>query len=475
MGSITDRASLRLRQVVLDATHVVATAVTATVALAAGAAPKLAASWRTPREVRSRADRPPRLLTFEGDYSLSTIRERQLEHLVTCRDLEGFFDHVWSVHPAAGADPNEPWESSVGPLTTTEISPRHTMVEGRVAFKPWLRYLPKLNFVLGQCALFARLHRLVREEGIDVIRASEPFYLGLFGLALSRWNGVPLVVRLIANYDAGVYGEGQAAYPRLFRRRSVEKRIDRFVLARADLVAAGNEDIRGYALANGAREERTTVFLVGNAIDPVHFELEPSERPSVSDELDIGARPFIVLVSRLVPQKHPEDFLAVLAEARRRMPDLVGVLVGDGSMRGELEARARELGIGKALIFAGERNQQWIARALSSADVVLSPLTGRALVEATLSGTPVVAYDVDWHSELIEPGKTGLLVPFRDTRAMARAVCDLLADEGLASSLAEAARAKTRDLMDPQALIDHERQSYQRLLSGRRAAVARRC
>ncbi len=149
------------------ATDVVATAAVAAPAFAVGALGALGARFRTARVAPSRSGPPFRLITFEGDYTLSTIRERGLEHLVTCRDLNGFFERVWSVHPAAGADPNEPPESSVGPPAVTEISPRHTMVEGRVARTARLRGLPMLNFTLGQYALLVRLHRLVRDAGID--------------------------------------------------------------------------------------------------------------------------------------------------------------------------------------------------------------------------------------------------------------------------------------------------------------------
>lgn len=411
------------------------------------------------------SDAPLRLLTFEGDYTLSTIRDRQLEHLVTCRDLDGFFDHVWSVHAAAGASPDEPPESSVGPPTTTPIAPGHTMVEGRVAYSSWLQRLPILNFSLGQCALLTRLDRLIRGEDITVVRASDPFYLGLLGLVLARANRIPLVVRLIANYDSDFYAAGRAAYPRLFRRRWIEKRIGRLVLRQADLIAAGNQDLLRYALANGAPEERCTVFLVGNAIDPLHFDFEPSERPSVRDELGVGNRPFVVLVSRLEPDKHPEDVLVAFAEARRNAPELAAVLVGDGSMRSQLEAMTEELGVEAAVVFAGNRSQDWIANALTSATVVLSPLTGRALVEAALSGTPIVAYDVDWQSELVRTGETGILVANRDTAGMAGAVCRLLADPQYANSLAAAARRSTLEAMNPEALIKHERLEYGRLFS----------
>ena len=415
---------------------------------------------------RSRSD-VPRLLTLEADYSLATVRARGLDDLVTARDLGGFFDHVWSVHPSVGADAGTEQlaHPPAGPVSYSALSPRHTVVEGKIGRFRQLDAFPMLNFALSQRALLGELQRIVRREGINVIRASDPFYLAPLGMILARSNRLPFVVRLIANYDMSFFAEGRPVYPKLFRSRAVEQRVGRFVLRHADLVAAGNDDIREYAIANGAPPDRTTVFRVGNLIEQIHFRSEPASRPSVNAELGLGERPFITCVSRLERVKHPEDFVAVLADARASVPGLAGVLIGDGTMRDELEALARRLGVEDDLIFVGNREQDWIANALSSATVVVSPLTGRSLVEAALSATPVVAYDTDWQSEVVKDGETGVLVPYRDIQAMAAGVCKLLENTEYAVRLGANARAYTLDLMDPERLDAHERREYQKLLA----------
>lgn len=413
---------------------------------------------RRPSEPRSRT-----LLTLEGDYSLNTIRSRGFERIIAAADLDGFFEHVWTVHPLVGADPVDAATPASPRPTVAHLNEAHTVVEGHVEYAEGLRWLPGLNFALAQAVLVRDLQRLIRRERIGVVRASEPFYLGLLGLVLARANGIPFALRLIANYDSGYWAEGRPVHPRMFRRRSIEKRIDRFVLRRADLVAAGNADILGYALANGADEARARVILLGGAIDDVHFRKELPHQGSAAAELSLEGRPFAVCVTRLEEMKHPEDVLRVVAQARNCAPELAGVLVGDGSMRPQLESLARELGIEAHLVFAGNRDQEWIADLLRSAAVVLSPLTGRALIEAALSASAIVAYDVDWHSELVRPDETGILVPYRDTEAMAKAVCELLADRLRTKALGANARALALEMMDPAALIAHERAEYAKL------------
>lgn len=406
----------------------------------------------------------PKLLTLDADYALSTIHKRQLEHELLCTDLDGFFEHVWTVHPLVGADPHEQPDAAVGPPATMRVSDRHTIIEATVSYSARLTGVPRINCLIGQAVLLAHLVRLVRKESISVVRAGDPYYLALLGLIVARVHRLPLVVRVNGNYDAVYKARGRLAYPRIFRWRSVEKRVERFILPRADLVACGNQNNLEYAVKNGARTERTTLFRIGNIISPVHF-VEPARRPSVRGELGLEGRPLLVFVGRLERVKFPEDVLHVVAEAKAHVPRLAAVLVGDGSMRADLADLARELRIESDVTFAGPRDQGWVARLMSSADVIVSPVTGRALVEAALSGTAIVAYDYEWQGELLESGKSAVLVPYRDVEEMAKAVIHLLQHQQIAVEVGAQARADALEMMDPVQLVRHERTQYELLLA----------
>jgi glycosyltransferase involved in cell wall biosynthesis len=406
-----------------------------------------------------------KLLVLDAAYSIRTMQERQLEQIVLARDLAGFFDHVWTLHPALGASPEHLESEAIGPRRVTRLNRSHTVIEVSVGRYATLRRLPALNFMLSQAAMVPHVARLIRGERISVLTAQDPLYLGLLALLLSRLSGVPFTVTIVANYEVVSQTFGPA-YPRLFRWHFVERRVQRFVLRRAHSVAVGSADNLCYALRNGVTEDRVVDVGWGDQIQPVHFE-DPSRRPPVRQELGLGDRPFLIFVSRLVPVKLPFDVLAVLHEARRFVPELGALVVGDGELRPIMEARARELGLEDDVVFAGIRPQSWIARALADAAVVVSPLTGRALIEAALSGTPIVAYDVEWQPEFITDGVTGVIVPYRDTAAMAAAVGRLVVDRREAASLGHQARSMALQLMDPaSSMIDKQRQ-YEPLVASR--------
>jgi glycosyltransferase involved in cell wall biosynthesis len=411
-----------------------------------------------------------KLLVLDTSFTFEMIRERGLLDSVTCRDLGGFFDHVWTVHPFASMLTSDGWTSRYGRPVRHRVNSRHTFIEGKVGrFRALGRLFP-INFLLSQAGIFLMLLRLIRREKIDVVRVGSPLYVGLFGWALSRLSGIPLVIRVGGNHDKMYETTGRPAEPRLMRSRRIEKAVERFVFPRADLVAGANQDNLEFALANGARPERSTLFRYGNLIDKRHFA-EPADRglePALLEEIGVTPKGFLIYVGRLVAVKHPDDVLRVLAEMRGDGHEIKAVLVGDGPMRPQLVELARELGVEGQVILAGNKPQGWLAQVFPQAAVVISPHTGRALSEAALAGVPIVAYDLDWQGELVETGVTGELVPHRDWREMASAVQRFLTDPEHAGRMGRAVRRRALEMLDPAALDQHERDQYSRLIAQHR-------
>jgi glycosyltransferase involved in cell wall biosynthesis len=418
---------------------------------------------RHARRGRPPVTSPARLLHIDSMYSLKVLRARRHEHLVTRRDLDGYLEHVWSVHPFVGADPTPPPTSGVGSPTVTPLTPAHTMIEGKVARHRWLMRLPRLNFALAQAQLVLALDRLVQRERIAIVRG-DAHYGGVLALLLGRLNGRPVEVRINGNFDAIYESVGTLAYPRLFRWRAVERRVVRCALSRADSVVVFNADNASFALRNGATADRLKMLENASMVNPIHHT-EPRERDAPDDEFGLGDRPIVVLVSRLERLKHPEDVVLAVAKARRRDGRIAGIIVGDGTMRREMAELCCELGVQDDIVFAGDRDQRWIAGMLTRADVVAAPLAGLALVEAALSGTAIVAYDIEWHAELLRADREGVLVTYRDTDAMADAICALIADPETAARLASAARARALELVDPAERVAEERALVDGLLA----------
>jgi glycosyltransferase involved in cell wall biosynthesis len=254
--------------------------------------------------------------------------------------------------------------------------------------------------------------------------------------------------------------------PRLFKRVWVEELVERFVLRRADLSVAASEDNRQFIVDQGVPREKTRIFRISNVLAGVHYT-DPATRTGGEAELaalGAGGAEVLLVISRLEALKFTDHAVRALAELKDRRPLAKLVYSGDGSQRGEIEALARDAGIEDRVIFAGNRDQNWLARVLPHVSVVVSPLTGRALAEAALGAAPIVAYDVDWHSEVVRDGETGLLVPHQDYRVLADSIARLLEEPAYARKLGAAVRRHVLEMMDPQAADREQMQAYRELL-----------
>ena len=154
----------------------------------------------------------------------------------------------------------------------------------------------------------------------------------------------------------------------------------------------------------------------------------------------------MTVVGRFVPQKSHWLFLEALHEVRRSHPEAQGWLVGDGPLRAELEAQAVKLGLlGDGVKFLGQRRD--VPAMLKASDAFVLPTAVReglslSILEAMAAGLPVVAADVGGNRELVEDGKTGLLVVPGDIASLAAAMRRVIEDPEQARNWGRQARTQ---------------------------------
>lgn len=123
--------------------------------------------------------------------------------------------------------------------------------------------------------------------------------------------------------------------------------------------------------------------IIRNAIDTRAFAFDPDVRKPLRTELDCGERTVIGCVANFVEAKNHVFLLKVFAEVRRRNPDYLLILVGDGPLRGMAEQQARELGVADHVRFLGLRTD--IPLLLQAMDVMALP--------SLFEGFPTVALE----------------------------------------------------------------------------------
>jgi len=189
------------------------------------------------------------------------------------------------------------------------------------------------------------------------------------------------------------------------------------------------------------------ISLIYNGVDLTRYS-EPDICGTLHSEYPISPdSPIVGVVARLEPEKgHPtllEAWPAVIAA----VPKAHLLIVGEGSQREALEAQVKALGIGKSVTFTGRRDD--VPAVTAALDVAVLPsyreAQGLSILEAMALSRPVVASAVGGIPEMIEHGRTGLLVPPREPAALAAAIVRLLTDHPYADTLAKAAQNLVHD------------------------------
>lgn len=283
-------------------------------------------------------------------------------------------------------------------------------------------------------AALGSLYSLIRNEEPDIIH-SHTSKAGILGRMAAKLAGCPAVIHQPHGHIFYGYFGGATTRAFLYAERLMGRISDRII-----------------TLTERSRQEHVT-YRVGppDKLVPIYCGIELSRfaqpsrsRLAVRRELGLPAEARVVgWVGRLVPIKGCGGFLEACAEARRSLPDVRYLVVGDGELRDPLTRQTAALGLSDVVTFTGDRSD--VPDLMGALDLlVLSSHNeglGRVLVEAMASGVPVLATSVGGVPEVVLDGETGCLVPPGRPGLMAGAIVDLLTNpEKAAAFVAQASR-----------------------------------
>jgi glycosyltransferase involved in cell wall biosynthesis len=301
---------------------------------------------------------------------------------------------------------------------------------------------------LRDVSALRRLTRLAREFAPDVIHAHLT-YASIWTAFISCWLRVPLVATLHVPPH-----EPDAPWRDRVRQRVMCALLNR----RARAVVAVSSAQREEYVRAGLLDERR-ILVVHNGIDMSRFSTPSLEcRAALRREVGSGLdRPLIAMVAVLREARKGADIaLEAMTELRRLEPAPMLVVVGDGPLRQELEARSRSLGVDRVVRFLGNRRD--VPDILAASDLFVFP-TRRdpfptVLLEAAAAGVPVVSTHVDGVPEIVEDCRTGLLVPPDEPGTLARAVRSLLLNDTMRLQLGQAARDRAHTHFSASAWVE---------------------
>ncbi|MEZ4581978.1 MAG: glycosyltransferase family 4 protein, partial [Caldilineaceae bacterium] len=273
-----------------------------------------------------------------------------------------------------------------------------------------------------------RLRRFIRDGGYVIVHTHSS-KTGIIGRWAARWAGAPVIIHTVHGW-----GHHDRQHP-LVRKLYIW--LERRALPFTDKLIAVSPSNVEKGLADGiGTPDDYVVIRSGIELDRFgHPQVARAETRRVWG-IPVDA-PVVGTVTRLSPQQAPLDFVAAAAQVHVQRPDVWFMLVGDGPLRADVDARARELGIADRLVLTGLRRD--VPELMAAFDIfALSSLwegLPRVLPQAMATGLPIVTTGADGSAEAVEDGVNGLVVPAGDPQALASALLRLLADPVLAQRM----------------------------------------
>jgi glycosyltransferase involved in cell wall biosynthesis len=289
-------------------------------------------------------------------------------------------------------------------------------------------------------AAIIRLARLIGEVRPALVHAHSSKAGAVVRLAKPLRPGIPVIYTPHGYAFAGHFSREL--------ERSAYREIERMLARLADRVVCVCEAEARLARTVGPAER----------VRVVHNGIEATGAGPVDHRVAELARdgPVVCALTLLRPGKGIETLIDALPEVLAREPRVRIAVGGDGPDLGALRARARTLGVAKAVHFLGHNPDP--LSLLRGAQVFVHPSWAESfpyvILEAMSQGLPIVASDVGGVAEAVSAGESGVLVTPGDARALARALIELLGDPDRGARMGAAAKLRFEQRFTRAQMID---------------------
>lgn len=315
-----------------------------------------------------------------------------------------------------------------------------------------------------------RFASYLNQHRIDIVHAYN-FYANCFAIPAAWLARTPVIVASIRDIGASM--------------TPLQKRAQRMVCHLADAILVNAEAIRQWLISEGYSPHKLAV--IHNGIDVARFG-PLRTGTGLRQELGVPASaPVIAMLGRINRLKGVEHFLEAATALATDFPDARFLLIGDARVvkdgvivpksayRSELEDYARRLGLEGRVVFAGFRRDvpDLLSQVTVSVLASLSEGLSNVVLESMAAAVPVVATRVGGMPEIIDDGVTGLLVPPRDSAALATAIRRILEDRKLGVRLGCAARCHVVERFSLERMVRKTEQFYLTLIDKARRRVRR--
>lgn len=268
-----------------------------------------------------------------------------------------------------------------------------------------------------------------RKKNISMVRSLSPYTVGFIGRIVSLIINVPFCVSLHEDDDRRYRLLGKGGERIVFGSRRLALLMKSYVYKTADMILPIRESLRENVIKSGV--DKSKVFVVPHGVDTKLFDNLSGQAGDLRKKiLASGVRKKIIVS---VCRHSMDNYMADMIESAKCLAnsrnDFLYILVGDGPLHYEAKRLISLYGLSSLLVAPGYVSRQDAIQYWLIADIGVCLMGGYSLIEAAMAAKPVIAYDVEWHYELVINKKTGFLIKENDIPGVVDAMEALLDDE----------------------------------------------
>ena len=332
------------------------------------------------------------------------MKKTKILYLITGLNSGGAEILLWNLLKKINRDSFDPIVVSILPIGSI----------GEKIKKEGVRVLSLESTFKFNPLIIKRLISIIKKEKPEILH-THLFHANLLGKIIGLFNSSLIIISTIHNIR----------FKNLLREK-----LSFFTRRGSNIVIVISKAIAKAMLKKGViKKKKHKIILDG--IDYKKFNEKENNDISKEIKKEIGIEvntPILLSVGRLHKVKGHSYLIRSIEIIKKHYPNLVLVVVGEGSERKKLEKIIRELNLGNKIFLIGEKNN--IEKYLQIADLFILPSCeeglGVSLMEAQAAGLLVLASNVGGIPEVIEDGENGFLVNPKDSKVLAEKIIDIL-------------------------------------------------
>jgi glycosyltransferase involved in cell wall biosynthesis len=308
----------------------------------------------------------------------------------------------------------------------------------------FLQEAPKIKFFM----------QTIRENRIDIVHTHSDLHKGKPECIAAWLTGIPCIIH-------------NHGYP-------IFNCFDKFFLMFVDQFIHISSNVAEHHIANGTSPQKGNIIHNGVEISPY---IRKYDTALVRRELSVKQDEILVgLIARIDWWKGQNYFIEAMGQVAKTIPNLKGLIIGEiyndrnGRNRqylNRLRSLVRSLKLNDKIIFTGFRSD--IPRLISSLDVVVHASSepepfGLVIIETMAAGKPIIATAAGGVLDIIQDGVNGLLVPCKDSKAIAQAIIKIISNPEWARQIGLAARRRVAETFTIQHQVTAMQQLYDSVL-----------